>query len=377
MFGSSITLFRVFGLEIKVNPSWVFIALLLAWSLAAGYFPSVHEGLPRATYWAMSILAVAGIFASIVVHEIAHSLVARAYGIPMRGITLHMFGGAAEMEAEPTSPKAEFLMAIAGPAVSLVLAAILGGLVALVHPAPEAAGTIVVRYLAMLNLVLGIFNLLPAFPLDGGRVLRAAVWGYTGDLARATRIAAQIGMALGMAVAFLGFFQILTGNLGGGLWTVLIGFFIRSAAATTRLDLEARRMLTGRPVERFMTAAPVTVPIDMALETFVETVVYRTRHDTYPVVDGGGRPRGLVAVGDLHKIEREAWPRTSVLEIMTPLAEDAVVAPGDDAVAALDRMRTANQSRLLVVADGRLVGLLTLKDLLATLALKMEFEGEA
>ena len=354
MFGSSITLFRVFGLEIKVNPSWVFIALLLAWSLAAGYFPSVHEGLPRATYWAMSILAVAGIFASIVVHEIAHSLVARAYGIPMRGITLHMFGGAAEMEAEPTSPKAEFLMAIAGPAVSLVLAAILGGLVALVHPAPEAAGTIVVRYLAMLNLVLGIFNLLPAFPLDGGRVLRAAVWGYTGDLARATRIAAQIGMALGMAVAFLGFFQILTGNLGGGLC-----------------------MLTGRPVERFMAAAPVTVPIDMALETFVETVVYRTRHDTYPVVDGGGRPRGLVAVGDLHKIEREAWPRTSVLEIMTPLAEDAVVAPGDDAVAALDRMRTANQSRLLVVADGRLVGLLTLKDLLATLALKMEFEGEA
>lgn len=377
MFGSSITLFRVFGLEIKVNPSWVFIALLLAWSLAAGYFPSVHEGLPRATYWAMSIIAVAGIFASIVVHEIAHSLVARAYGIPMRGITLHMFGGAAEMEAEPTSPKAEFLMAIAGPAVSLVLAAILGGLVALVHPAPEAAGTIVVRYLAMLNLVLGIFNLLPAFPLDGGRVLRAAVWGYTGDLARATRIAAQIGMALGMAVAFLGFFQILTGNLGGGLWTVLIGFFIRSAAATTRLDLEARRMLTGRPVERFMTADPVTVPVDMALETFVETVVYRTRHDTYPVVDGGGRPRGLVAVGDLHKIEREAWPRTSVLEIMTPLAEDAVVAPGDDAVAALDRMRTANQSRLLVVADGRLVGLLTLKDLLATLALKMEFEGEA
>ena len=377
MFGSSITLFRVFGLEIKINPSWVFIALLLAWSLGAGYFPSVHEGLPRATYWAMSILAVAGIFASIVVHEIAHSLVARAYGIPMRGITLHMFGGAAEMEAEPTSPKAEFLMAIAGPAVSLALAAILGGLVALVHPAPEAAGTIVVRYLAMLNLVLGIFNLLPAFPLDGGRVLRAAVWGYTGDLARATRIAAQIGMALGMAVAFLGFFQILTGNLGGGLWTVLIGFFIRSAAATTRLDLEARRMLTGRPVERFMTADPVTVPVDMSLATFVETVVYRTRHDTYPVVDGSGRPRGLVAVGDLHKIEREAWAHTSVLEIMTPLAEDAVVTPGDDAVAALDRMRTANQSRLLVVADGRLVGLLTLKDLLATLALKMEFEGEA
>ena len=376
MFGSSLTLFRIFGLEIRVNLSWAFIALLIAWSLASGYFPALHKGLPHATYWAMSILAVFGIFASIVIHEVAHSLVARAFGVPMKGITLHMFGGAAEMEAEPASAKAEFWMAIAGPLASLAIAALLGLGVVLIEPPEEAAGTIVVGYVAMLNLVLAIFNLLPAFPLDGGRVLRAGIWAATGDVDRATRLASRIGAGLGLGLSFLGFFQILAGDLGGGLWTVLIGFFIRSAASTARVDLETRRMLAGRPIGAFMTADPVTVPFDMTLATFVEEVVYRTRHDTYPVVDGTGRPRGLVAVGDLHKVERDAWDRTAVIEIMAPLDQDATVASTADAVGALDLMRKLNQSRLLVVDDGRLVGLLTLKDLLATLALRMELEGE-
>ncbi|MEJ1161517.1 site-2 protease family protein [Prosthecomicrobium sp. N25] len=375
MFGSSLTLFRVFGLDIKVNLSWAFIALLIAWSLASGYFPSVHEGLARATYWAMGVLAVAGIFFSILVHELAHSLVARAFGIPMRGITLHLFGGAAEMEAEPGTPKAEFLMAIAGPLMSVGVALVLYGLnLALGLGADEPAG-IVLRYVATLNLVLAVFNMLPAFPLDGGRVLRAGLWAASGDFAQATRRAARIGAALGLLVSAFGFIQILAGAFSGGLWMVLIGFFIRSAALTARLDLDTRTMLTGRTVASFMTADPVTVGPAMAIGHFVEDVVYRSRHDAYPVVDGSGAPRGLAVVGNLHQIERERWPSASVLEIMQPVDSAMVVAPGDDAVAALEQMRAGGHSRLLVVDAGRLVGLLTLKDLLETLDLRQRLEG--
>jgi Zn-dependent protease/predicted transcriptional regulator len=377
MFGSSLTLFRIFGLDIKVNLSWAFIALLISWSLASGYFPSVHEGFGVATYWAMGILAVAGIFLSILLHELAHSLVAIAYGIPMKGITLHMLGGAAEMEAEPPTPKAEALMALAGPLASVAIAAVLWGVFRLTGTADPSPFGILIRYLAMLNLLLAVFNMLPAFPLDGGRVLRAGVWAATGDFARATRVASSIGAGLGFGLALLGVVQVISGQVSGGLWTILIGFFIRSAAMTSRVDLETRSMLTGQTVARFMTAAPVTVGPNVAVADFLENVVYKTRHDAYPVVDGSGAPRGLVAVGDLHGLPREEWATTPVTQVMRPVEPGFIVAPGDDAVAALDRMRDGSHSRLLVVEGGRLVGLLTLKDLLETLQLRMEFGAPA
>lgn len=373
MFGSSLTLFRVFGIEIKVNLSWAFIALLIAWSLASGYFPAMHEGLGRATYWAMGLLGVAGIFASILLHELAHSLVAIRAGIPMRGITLHLFGGAAEMEAEPGSPRVEAVMALAGPLASVAIAALLWLVLAVTGlPTDEPAG-ILIRYLAMLNVVLAVFNMLPAFPLDGGRVLRAAVWAYTGDLALATRRASAIGAVLGMVVAGFGLLQILGGSFAGGLWTVLIGFFIRSAALTASLDVETRTMLSGRRVADFMTRNPITVGPQTAVADFLEEVVFRSRHDAYPVVDGSGAPRGLVAVGDLHRIPREDWPTASILTVMTPTTPGSTVGPASDAVEALETMRRTGQSRLLVVEDGRLVGVLTLKDLLDTLDLRMQF----
>ena len=293
----------------------------------------------------------------------------------MRGITLHLFGGAAEMEAEPTSARAELLMALAGPATSVAIGLLLRALLwATGLPADQPAG-IVLRYLSSLNLVLAAFNMMPAFPLDGGRVLRAAVWGATGDVVRATRLAARIGAALGFAVSALGVLQILGGAFAGGLWMVLIGFFIRSAALTARVDVDTRTMFTGKPVSALMTPEPVVVGPTLSVADFLEQVVYRSRHDVYPVVDGAGAPRGLVAVGSLHRLPREDWASTSVVALMDPVGPDMVVAPATDTVAALDQMRRSGQTRLLVVADGRLVGLLTLKDLLETLDLKMQFEG--
>lgn len=378
MFGSGATLFKIFGFEIRVDLSFVLIAVLVGGSLASGYFPAVHEGLPTSTYWMLGFFAVIGIFASIVLHELGHSLVARRYGMEMRGITLHMFGGAAELEDEPTSPSAEFWVAAAGPATSFGLAAVLrlGAFAAAGLSSTELPIETLLRYLAGLNLVLGIFNLLPAFPLDGGRILRAILWMRGGDHDRATRLASRIGAGLGFGLAALGALQIIGGRLGDGLWTVLIGFFIRSAAIASGLDLATRRMLGDATVARFMTADPVTVPVSLSLADFVEEVVYRTRHDAYPVVDGAGRPRGLAAVGALHTVAREAWVSTSVLEIAEPIEADAMVAPDLPAQKALDLMRKSGRSRLLVVDGDRLVGLLTLKDLLDTLTLKMSIEGE-
>jgi Zn-dependent protease len=379
MFGRGVTLFRIFGFEIRIDLSFLLIAVLIGGSLASGYFPAVHEGLPASTYWILGFFAVVGIFASIVLHELGHSLVARRFGMEMRGITLHMFGGAAELEDEPTSPTAELLVAAAGPATSFSLAAILK-LLAMATAGLSSSQLpveLLLRYLASLNLVLGIFNLLPAFPLDGGRILRAALWLKGGDHDKATRLASHIGAGLGFGLAALGVMQILAGRLGDGLWTVLIGFFIRSAAIASGIDLAARRMLGDATVARFMTPDPVTVPVALSLSDFVEEVVYRTRHDTYPVTDGAARPRGLVAVGALSGVPREAWPSTSVMEIAEPIEAGGTVAPGLPAKEALDLMRKSGRSRLLVVDDaGRLVGLLTLKDLLETLTLRMRIEGE-
>lgn len=378
MFGTGTTLFKLFGFEIRVDLSFLLIAVLVGASLASGYFPAVHEGLPVTTYWILGFFAVAGIFASIVLHELGHSLVARRFGMEMRGITLHMFGGAAELADEPTSPTAELLVAAAGPATSLLLAGLLK--LAAVGMADVASSQlpveVLLRYLAGLNLVLAIFNLLPAFPLDGGRILRALLWMRAGDHDRATRLAARIGAGLGFGLAALGALQIVAGHLGDGLWTILIGFFIRSAAIASGLDLAARRMLGDATVARFMTPDPVTVPVGLSLADFVEEVVYRTRHDTYPVIDGAGRPRGLAVVGALSTVPRETWPSTSVMEIAEPVAPESTVGPQVPAKQALDLMRRSGRSRLLVVDDGRLIGLLTLKDLLDTLTLRMRIEGE-
>ncbi|MDK9695799.1 MAG: site-2 protease family protein [Siculibacillus sp.] len=379
MFGSGVTLFRIFGFEIRLDPSFLLIAVLVGASLASGHFPAVHEGLPASTYWILGIFAVLGIFASIVLHELGHSLVARRFGMEMRGITLHMFGGAAELEDEPTSAGAELAVAAAGPATSFALAGLLklAAMAAAGLSSTELPIEMLLRYLAGLNLVLAIFNLLPAFPLDGGRILRAVLWARGGDHDRATRLASRIGAGLGFGLAGLGVLQILGGRLGDGLWTVLIGFFIRSAALASGLDLAARRLLGDATVARFMTPDPVTVPVALSLAEFVEEVVYRTRHDTYPVTDGAGRPRGLVAVGSLSTVAREAWPSTSVMEVAEPIESGGTVAPDLPAKQALDLMRRSGRSRLLVVdGDGRLAGLLTLKDLLDTLTLRMRIEGE-
>jgi len=377
MFGKRITLFELLGFKVNVDLSWVLLAVLVVWSLAQGYFPAMHEGLPIATYWSMAVVGAAGLFLSLILHELSHSVVARQYGLQIKGITLFIFGGVAEMEEEPPSAKAEFLMAIAGPIASLALAA---GFYVLALAA-AAAGLpeqwiAVPRYLALINGILAVFNMVPAFPLDGGRAFRAALWHYKGNPQWATRIAARVGSAFGMALIFLGVFSVLTGNFVGGMWWFLIGMFIRGAAASSYQQLVTRRAMEGEKVRRFMSRDPVTVAPGTTLQAFVEDYLYRYHFDLFPVIEGGALI-GCAASRDVRKVPREQWDTTRLGDIMAPCTPEITIGPDDDAVAALSQMKRTGNSRLMVTEGRRLIGVIALRDLLEFLALKMDLDQAA
>jgi len=243
MFGRSVSLFKLFGFEIKVDISWLILAALVTWSLASGLFPEYYKHLPVASYWWMGATGTVGLFLSIIFHELSHSLIARRYGISIKGITLFIFGGVAEMEDDPPNSKAEFLTAIVGPLSSFLIGVVLF----LIKLWGEISGwpvtvTGVLSYLAWLNIVLAAFNLLPAFPLDGGRMLRSALWSWKKDLRWATNIAANVGSGLGLMLVIGGIVSIFMGNVIGGLWWFMIGLFVRSAAQRSYQQLLARNL---------------------------------------------------------------------------------------------------------------------------------------
>ncbi|MBZ0218357.1 MAG: site-2 protease family protein [Fimbriimonadaceae bacterium] len=374
MFGPQATLFKIFGFEIKLDFSWVFIALLIAWSLASGYFPSIYEGLPTATYWWMGIVAALGLFFSIVFHELSHSLVARRYGIQIKGITLFMLGGVAEMGTEPKSPRAEFMMAIAGPLASIFLGLVFYVLAAAVNlfSAPEALYG-VFSYLAFLNGVIAVFNMVPAFPLDGGRVFRAALWQWRGDYNWATGIAAKTGAAFGLFLIVLGIFDIVTGNFLMGLWWFLIGMFVRAAAASQIYQMRVGSVLENKTVAMFMTADPVTVSPDISVNDLVEDYVYKFHHKLFPVVDSGELV-GCVTTNEIKNTRREDWQKIPVGDIMKPRSADNTIDAGAEAAKALGLIQQTRYGRLMVTENNKLVGVISLKDLLEMLSLRMELE---
>jgi len=377
MFGKRITLFRLLGFEVKIDLSWLIIAVLITWSLARAVFPAYFEGLSATTYVLMGIVGALGLFTSIVVHEFSHSLVARRFGLSMKGITLFIFGGVAEMEKEPPTAKAEFFMAIAGPAASVILGGILYGVTVLGAQSGWPDPIIgVLSYLWSINLVLAAFNLLPAFPLDGGRVLRSALWGFTGRLAWATRIASFIGSGFGFLLIAMGVVTIVRGDFVGGIWWFLIGMFVRNASQTSYRQLVTRRLLEGEPVRRFMERNPVTVPYYISIEQLVEEYVYKHHFKMYPVVQEE-RLVGCVSTRDVKAIPREQWDQYTVKEVSTTCSSENTIASDADATDALALMSRTGNSRLMVVEGDRLGGIIVLKDLLEFLSLKMDLEGKA
>ena len=374
MFGKRFKLFKFLGFEVGIDLSWIIIAILIAWSLSTGYFPFQIQNLSIRIYWLMGIIGAVGLFFSIIAHEFCHSLVARKSGMPMKGITLFIFGGVAEMSDEPPSAGTEFLIAVVGPLSSLAIAAVFWGIYRMGIAAdwPQAVNG-VVAYLSMINALLAVFNLIPAFPLDGGRILRSILWGWKGNLRWATRISSSIGVGFGILLILLGFIRILGGNFIGGMWLGLIGLFIHGAAKMSYQQLITRKALEGEPLKRFMQTDPVTVPDSLTVEKLVEDYIYRYHFKLFPVVDSN-KLRGCITTKKVKEIPRDQWGKKTVGEVADPCSAENTIDPESDAVKALSAMRRNNASRLMVVKNDQLVGIIALKDMLEFLSLKVELD---
>ncbi|HXJ84000.1 MAG TPA: site-2 protease family protein, partial [Candidatus Methylomirabilis sp.] len=324
------------------------------------------------TYWANGLLGAALLFVSVFLHELSHSIVALRYGIPVSGITLHIFGGVSQLTREPDRPGAEWNMAIVGPLTSLAIA----GVLALFYrfaslPAPAAAVT---RYLVATNTLVGVFNLLPGFPLDGGRVLRALLWKATGDRHRATRIAGQAGAGMALFLVIVGIVQTIGGNFVGGLWLLLIGLFLRQAAGGSSRQEQVREALGSLAVRDVMTRAVVQVPADLSVARLVEEVFWPHHVSSFPVIDRD-RVIGIVTVDQLKRVPRERWEETCVRDLMHPIEESMRVAPGDALWAAFEKLAANGVGRVAVLDGGRLVGYLSIKDVTHVLAVPSPASG--
>jgi Zn-dependent protease/predicted transcriptional regulator len=374
MFGKRINLFRLFGFEVRIDLSWIFIAVLIAWSLAASYFPSRYKNLSTQTYWLMGSVGALGLFFSIIFHEISHSLVARKFGIPMKGITLFIFGGVSEMDEEPPSAKAEFTMAVMGPVSSIILGVLFYGIYGQgSRDGWSASVNGVMYYLAWINVLLAGFNLLPAFPLDGGRVLRSILWSLKKNLRWATRISSGIGSSFGILLILLGVVNVFRGNFIGGIWWFLIGMFLQSSAKMSYQQLVVRNAMEGESVRRFMVRDPMTVRPSITVQQLVEDYIYKYHFKMFPVVDSD-KLVGCVTTKHVQKIPREEWRMKTVGELATECSTENTIRPEADAMEALSKMSRTGLSRLIVMEGGHMAGVISLKDMLKFLSLKVELE---
>lgn len=355
----SFTIGRIAGIRISFNWSWLIILALIVWSLAASVFPAQDPGLSNTTYAIMGVVAALVFFLSILLHELGHSIVARRNGMEIEGITLWLFGGVSEFKDMFKSAGAEFRIGIAGPAVSLALGAIFIGLAVLTGFSMPVSGTL--AWLGYINLLLLVFNLLPALPLDGGRLLRAALWKAKGDFAWATGIAADLGRGFGYLMIGGGIYLFIAYSSISGVWLALIGWFLLGAAAGERRLMQTREALDGLYVRDLMTRDPVTAPANETLGEFVDTLGAWARHSTYPVVSNGD-VLGLLPFGLIARRPRAEWDGRLVRDSM--LAGDPVPRLDSDepAAEALDELIGGEIHRGLVLHDGDLVGFISLSD---------------
>jgi Zn-dependent protease/predicted transcriptional regulator len=396
IFGKRFKILTLFGFPIYIDWSWFIIALLILWTLAAGVFPRWVRDLPAGAYWAMGAAGAVGLFVCILLHELGHALVARRFDVHMRGITLFIFGGVAEMGGEPPNARAEFLVAIGGPIVSVVLAGLGFAAVAVL---PEAGnwqpveiqgqemqayfasqaslaaikGTLL--WLAVINTVLVVFNAIPAFPLDGGRVLRAILWHVKQDLRAATAISSRIGAGFGAVLIGLALLQLFVGNFIGAMWWFLIGMFIRGAAHMSYQQVLVKQTLGGEPVRRFMTSDPVTIAPDVPLQQVIEDYVYEHHHKLFPVAQNG-ELRGCLTTEQIKQVPREQWSQRTAGDIAEACSDRNTIGPDADAMKALGEMNRRGVSRMLVVEDGRLVGVLSVRDLMDYLSVRLDIETD-
>jgi Zn-dependent protease/CBS domain-containing protein len=362
---------RVMGIPIYLHFSWLIIFGLIVWTLSTGYFPAQYPDLPASSYWAKGLVASLLFFVSILLHELGHAVVALRHGLRTRSITLFIFGGVAQLEKDPKDGRAEFWMAAAGPLVSLTLAGLFYTCATLPFVGPSAAA--VAKYLALINLILAVFNLIPAFPMDGGRLLRGALWGAMGK-ARATRIASGAGTFFAFFLIFAGVFSLLRGDSLGGFWYILIGWFIKDASVASYQQVRLDEALRGATVRDAMVEAVVTVPSSGSVAEAVREQFMRTGYGSYPVTRGDAVV-GLLCLKDVLRLSAEEREATSVQGAMHPLTEAIVTDPDAPLPVAIARMAQAGTARLLVMQGDQLVGLLTMNGVIRRLKVREELAG--
>lgn len=361
---------RALGIPIRVHASWFLIFLLVTWTLATGYLPEELPGLSPTRYWAMGAVAALLLFLSVLLHELGHSYVALRYCIPIERITLFIFGGVAHMRKEAPTPRAEFLIAVAGPIVSFVLGMACFGLAALaesIQSPTDIQGVVMLgALLGMVNLQLGLFNLIPGFPLDGGRVLRAGLWAWGKDFYRATKQAAVVGLGFGLLLGVLGF-AVLVGALMGeldssmasnGSWVVFIGMFLFAAALASRRQAAFRHTLAMVRVRDLMVRTVASIPAQCSLDEAVTQYFQPYGYGSFPVVDGG-QLAGLITVAEIQTVPSAMWAWRQVGQVMRPLSPSLIVGPDVSVIQAMECMAQDGWDQLVVMQDGQIVGLVT------------------
>lgn len=369
----SFRLGSIFGFEIRIDYSWFVIFLLIFWTFSFASFPFNFPGFSSGVYLAMGLASTILFFVSLLAHEISHSLVARARGIPIEGITLFIFGGVSKTRGEAKSPGDEFWIAIVGPITSLVIGVALWLLGA---NGIRAGWSIPVSgsalYLGVLNLALAVFNMVPGFPLDGGRVLRSIIWKITGSVTRATYYSSLVGQGIGYLLIVLGVVQAFAVSPIGGIWLAIIGWFLRNAAAMSYKQHLLHGVLEGVPAADAMTPNPATVSPDLTLKEVMDGYFLRERYEAYPVVRDE-QTVGLVTLDQVRAVPPELWPIRHVGEIMSPAPDGLTVTPDAPMTQVLEKLQSSGLERVLVTRGDHLEGIITMADLTVWLRRAQEF----
>ncbi len=349
MFKKSFYIGKIAGIPIRIHISWLIIFVLITLTLALRYFPQNYPHWSKALYFTIGLITSLLFFVSVLIHELAHSIVAKKQGLPVRDIVLFIFGGVSELSEEPQSPGNEFFMALVGPLSSFLLAVLFGLLWFLMINISDPISAIL-GILAIINLVLAIFNMIPGFPLDGGRVFRAILWGFKGDIVKATRWASALGQGIAFMLIFWGIWSIFRGNWIDGMWLAFIGWFLDNAAMSSYRQVTIRQSLAGHKVKEVMSQDYPLLPPNITIEQVVEQYIIGSGRRCLPVVQDK-RLLGLLTIHSIKKIPKEQWRYESASQVMIPLDKIKSVSPGEDLWKALQAM-TEDGFNQLVVLDG-------------------------
>lgn len=373
---NSFKLATFFHIPIEINYSWFIVLGLVIFTLANGYFPATNPELEPIAHWLMALIAALLLFASLLAHELSHSVVAQRNNLPIKGITLFVFGGVAQMEKEPQTPSVEFKMAIAGPLMSFFLAGVFFLLTqAMFNLHAPRAFISITNYLSILNIMVGLFNLIPGFPLDGGRVFRAILWHFSKDLRKATAIASGMGKGFAYFLMGVGFINLFFGGIISGIWFIFIGLFLQEAADVSYRQVMIKKLLSGVKVDQFMSRNIVAVPAGIPLDVLVNDFFLKYKFTSFPVIQED-QLLGLITLHDVKEVPRDKWATITAREITIPMAKKILIDHRADAMHAMSKLANNGVGRLLVFDDHKLVGILSQRDVMRLFEVKTELDNE-